>query len=146
MIRRPPRSTLSSSSAASDVYKRQVTGVVAPGSYRGADEKRSQFMRINFDFLDRYVIAATLRRDGTDKFFPDKKYAMFPSVSAAWKMTNESFMKNISWLNLLKLRASYGETGNDNLGTTLYGTYGPYGNQIQFNNNSVTVSYTHLRA
>src|SRR5665648_17998 len=114
-----------------------VTGVVAPGSYRGADEKRSQFMRINFDFLDRYVIAATLRRDGTDKFFPDKKYAMFPSVSAAWKLTNESFMKNISWLNLLKLRASYGETGNDNLGTTLYGTYGPYGNQIQFNNNSV---------
>lgn len=114
-----------------------VTGVVSPGSYRGADEKRSQFARVNFDFFDRYVIAATIRRDGTDKFFPDKKYAMFPSVSAAWKITNESFMKNISWLNQLKLRVSYGETGSDNLGTTLYGTYGPYGNQIMFNNNSV---------
>ena len=114
-----------------------ATGVISPGSYRFADEKRSQFIRANFDILDRYVIAATLRRDGTDKFFPDRKYAFFPSVSVAWKMSNESFLKNVDWLNLLKLRASYGETGNDNLGTTLYGTFGPYGNQVMFDNNSV---------
>lgn len=114
-----------------------ATGVRTPDSYRYADEKRSQFARVHFDILDRYVIAATLRRDGTDKFFPEKKYALFPSISLAWKITNENFMKDVEVFDLLKLRASYGETGSDNLGTTLYGTYGPHGNQIMFNNNSV---------
>lgn len=113
-----------------------VTGVISPGSYRAADEKRSQFIRANFDILDRYIIATTIRRDGTDKFFPDKKYSIFPSVSVAWKISNENFMKSISWINLLKLRASYGETGSDNLGTKLYGTYGPSGSQVMFNGNS----------
>lgn len=113
-------------------------GPFYPSSYRGANEKRSQFGRLNFDILDRYVIGGTLRRDGTDKFFPDKKYSWFPSVSGAWKMSNEEFMKNISWLNLLKVRASYGQTGSDNLGTALYGLYSPSENQIKFSGNSVT--------
>lgn len=113
-----------------------VTGSFLPGSYRRDDEKRSQFLRANFDVLDRYVISGTLRRDGTDKFFPDKKYAWFPSVSLAWKISNESFLKDVSWINLLKLRASYGTTGSDNLGTRLYGTFGPYANFVIFNNNS----------
>ena len=69
-----------------------ISGLISPGSYVGVDEKRSQFARFNFDFLDRYVIASTLRRDGTDKFFPGNKYALFPSVSVAWKLSNESFM------------------------------------------------------
>ncbi len=102
-----------------------VTGNKNPGSYKTEDEKRSQFFRGSFDILDRYVISTTVRRDGTDKFFPDKKYGIFPSVSLAWKITNESFMENITWLNLLKLRGSYGSTGSDNLGTSLYGTYSP---------------------
>lgn len=114
-----------------------ITGIVSPGSYRSADEKRSQFIRASFDFIDRYVVAFTLRRDGTDKFFPNKKYAFFPSVSAAWKVSNESFLKDVSWLNLLKVRASYGETGSDNLGTSLYGTYGPFDNQVMFDGNTI---------
>ena len=92
-------------------------------SGRAESEKRSQFARVSADFLDRYVVSATLRRDGTDKFFPNKKYSMFPSVSVAWKITGEPFMKNVSFVNLLKLRASYGKTGRDNLGTSLYGIY-----------------------
>ena len=102
-----------------------VTGNMNPGSYKNEDEKRSQFLRANFDILDRYVLSTTLRRDGTDKFFPDNKYAYFPSVSIAWKLTNEKFMENVDWLNLLKVRASYGTTGSDNLGSNLYGTYSP---------------------
>ncbi|MDX8339374.1 SusC/RagA family TonB-linked outer membrane protein [Draconibacterium sp. IB214405] len=102
-----------------------VTGNKNPGSYKNESEKRSQFLRANFDILDRYVIATTLRRDGTDKFFPEKKYGLFPSVSVAWKMTNEEFLNDVSWLDLLKLRASYGTTGSDNLGSALYGTYSP---------------------
>ncbi|MBN2167518.1 MAG: SusC/RagA family TonB-linked outer membrane protein [Marinilabiliaceae bacterium] len=111
-------------SAASGVYK--------PGSNRSDDEKRSQFIRANIDILDRYVIASTIRRDGTDKFFPEKKYAIFPSVSMAWKISNETFLSSVSWINLLKLRASYGETGSDNLGSTLYGTFAPY-SRVTFN-------------
>ncbi|MBN2806789.1 MAG: SusC/RagA family TonB-linked outer membrane protein [Prolixibacteraceae bacterium] len=113
-----------------------TSGVYKPGSSRYDNEKRSQFVRANIDLLDRYVIAATLRRDGTDKFFPEKKYAMFPSLSMAWKVSNESFLNSVSWIDLLKVRASYGETGSDNLGTTLYGTFAPYG-RVTFDGGSV---------
>lgn len=114
-----------------------ASGTFTPNSYRAEDEKRSQFARASFDFFDKYVVSGTLRRDGTDKFFKDKKYAWFPSVSVAWKIFNEEFIKNVEWINLLKLRASYGVTGNDNLGTTLYGSYGAFGNHVMFSNNSV---------
>ncbi|MDR2809571.1 MAG: SusC/RagA family TonB-linked outer membrane protein [Tannerellaceae bacterium] len=114
-----------------------VSGVVSPGSSRSKDEKRSQFLRANFDILDRYVVSGTLRRDGTDKFFPDKKYALFPALSLAWKLSNEAFLEDVEWINLLKIRASYGKTGNDNLGTTLYGTYGPTSQYVIFDNASV---------
>lgn len=107
-------------------------GAHNPSSWRKEDEKRSQFVRASLDLLDRYVISGTLRRDGTDKFFPGKKYAYFPSVSIAWKIFNEGFMKNVEWVNMLKLRASYGTTGNDNLGTTLYGSYKPFGSKVVF--------------
>ncbi len=113
-----------------------ATGDKKPSSYRTSDEKRSQFGRFSLDVLDRYVISASIRRDGTDKFFKDKKYSWFPSVSVAWKIFNEDFMKNVGWINMLKLRASYGETGNDNLGSSLYGAYGAFGNQIGFNENA----------
>jgi TonB-linked SusC/RagA family outer membrane protein len=112
-----------------------ASGVAYPTSYRSDDEKRSQFARLGLDILDRYVVSGTLRRDGTDKFFPGKKYALFPSVSVAWKLSNESFLKEVEWISLLKVRASYGKTGSDNLGATLYGVYGPAtGNYIIFNN------------
>ena len=109
-----------------------VTGTVTQTSSKWENEKRSQFARASVDLWDRYVVAATLRRDGTDKFFPSRKYSLFPSVSVAWKIFNEEFMKNISWINLLKIRASYGVTGNDNLGTSLYGAYAPYNYLVAF--------------
>lgn len=114
-----------------------AAGTFTPGSYRNEDEKRSQFARASFDLFDKYVIAGTIRRDGTDKFFKDKKYAWFPSVSVAWKLFNEDFIKNIKWIDMLKIRASYGVTGNDNLGTTLYGSYAAFGNHVMFSENSV---------
>ncbi len=110
-----------------------------PVSGRGKNEKRSQFGRVSADILNRYVISATLRRDGTDKFFPDSKYALFPSVSIAWKLSNESFMKNISWMDLVKLRASYGETGIDELAAgALYGSYNPSDFYVKFDGNATT--------
>lgn len=121
-------------------------GDIMPGSSHAEDEKRSQFGRASFRFLDRYIISGTLRRDGTDKFFKGKKYAWFPSVSLAWKIYNEPFMQDIEWVNMLKLRASYGKTGNDNLGSTLYGTYTFSNNYIKFNNNSTTYIPFYLRS
>ncbi len=112
-------------------------GPFTPTSSKWENEKRSQFGRFSADILDRYVVAATVRRDGTDKFFPSKKYAWFPSVSVAWKLSNEPFMKNINWINLLKIRASYGVTGRDNLGTSLYGLYTIAPSYVKFDNNSV---------
>ena len=113
-----------------------ASGDIKPSSSRWGNEKRSQFGRFSLDILDKYVIAGTLRRDGTDKFFEDKKYCWFPSASIAWKIYNEKFMENVKWVNMLKLRASYGETGNDNLGSTLYGAYSASGSQVAFDNNA----------
>lgn len=112
-------------------------GPFTPTSSKWENEKRSQFARASVDLLDRYVLSGTIRRDGTDKFFPGKKYAWFPSVSAAWKLSNEPFMQGIKWINLLKIRASYGVTGRDNLGTSLYGLYQMAPSYVKFDNNSV---------
>lgn len=113
-------------------------GPFVPGSSRWENRKRSQFGRLAIDVLDRYVISGTVRRDGTDKFFPDKKYSWFPSVSLAWKISNEKFMQKAIWLDLLKLRASYGVTGRDNLGSSMYGIYSVAPSFVKFDNNSVT--------
>ncbi|MGN0191088.1 MAG: SusC/RagA family TonB-linked outer membrane protein, partial [Candidatus Cryptobacteroides sp.] len=112
-------------------------GPFTPTSSKWENEKRSQFGRLAVDVLDRYIISGSIRRDGTDKFFPDKKYAWFPSVSAAWKISSERWMENIEWINLLKIRGSYGVTGRDNLGTSLYGLYTLAPSYVKFDNNSV---------
>ena len=112
-------------------------GPFTPTSSKWANEKRSQFGRVSVDLLDRYVVSAAVRRAGTDKFFPSKKYAWFPSVSLAWKLSNEKFMRSLTWLDLLKVRASYGVTGRDNLGTSLYGLYTMAPSYVKFDNNTV---------
>ena len=113
-------------------------GPFVPTSSRWENARRSQFGRFSVDLLDRYVLSGTIRRDGTDKFFPGKKYAWFPSFSAAWKISNEPWFKNVKWVDLLKIRASYGVTGRDNLGTSLYGLYSMAPSYVMFNNNQVT--------
>lgn len=116
----------------------KADGPFYPSSNRAKNEKRSQFARASVDLFNKYVISGSVRRDGTDKFFPGKKYSWFPSVSMAWKIKNESFMRDIVWINMLKLRASYGETGSDNLGTTLYGVINTTREDVQFAGNTVT--------
>ncbi|MDR1881336.1 MAG: SusC/RagA family TonB-linked outer membrane protein [Prevotella sp.] len=115
-----------------------AVGPYYPSSGKNIDERRSQFIRASADLLDKYVVTATLRRDGTDKFFPGKKYALFPSVSLAWKLSNENFLKNIGWIDLLKIRASYGKTGLDNLGVSMYSNFALGSQYIKFSENTVT--------
>lgn len=80
----------------------------------------SFFGRVSYDFAERYLFTASLRRDGSSRFGQDAKWGTFPSFSAGWKISEESFMKNVNWINLLKLRASYGTSGNDRIGDYAY--------------------------
>ncbi len=83
---------------------------------------RSYFGRVNFNWDDRYLLEANLRADGSSKFAPGKRWGYFPSVSAAWRISQEKFMeRSSSWLDQLKLRASYGSLGNN--ATTSYYMY-----------------------
>lgn len=118
-----------------------AAGPFYPTTSKAGSQRRSQFIRANFDILDRYVVSLAFRNDGSDKFFPGKKYAQFPTVSAAWKISNESFMENAAWIDQLKLRASYGITGRDNLGTSLFGLYTPNSVYVSFDNASYVPFY-----
>lgn len=72
----------------------------------------SQFGRINYSFMDRYLVTGTVRRDGSSKFGPGHQYGVFPSGSIAWKAKEESFLKDVNSISDLKFRASYGQIGN----------------------------------
>ncbi|MCD7972168.1 MAG: TonB-dependent receptor [Candidatus Azobacteroides sp.] len=71
----------------------------------------SFFGRLNYSFMERYLLTATLRNDGSSRFAKGNRWGLFPSIALAWTITNEDFMKEQSVLTNLKLRASYGETG-----------------------------------
>ena len=73
----------------------------------------SKFARLTYQFNDKYILTGTIRRDGSSKFDTGHKYGTFPSGAIAWKIKNESFLENVGWLYDLKLRAGYGEVGNE---------------------------------
>ncbi|WP_225444112.1 SusC/RagA family TonB-linked outer membrane protein [Echinicola arenosa] len=83
---------------------------------------QSFFGRLGYNFDERYLIEANLRYDGTSRLNPDNRWGVFPSVSAGWRVSEESFIAdgNVNWLNDLKFRASYGELGNQNIGIYPY--------------------------
>ena len=74
----------------------------------------SYFGRFNYDYLGRYLVEFNGRYDGSSKFLPENRWDFFWGLSAGWRLTEEPFMKNVKWLNNLKLRASYAEVGNQN--------------------------------
>ena len=80
----------------------------------------SYFTRLSYDYAGKYVLSATYRADGSFRFGPDNRFGFFPSVSAGWNIHRENFLKNTPWVNALKLRASWGQTGNDNIGDYQY--------------------------
>ena len=93
-----------------------------------SDAMQSYMARVNYSFKNRYLLTASMRRDGSSKL--TEKYDNFPSVALAWNIKNESFMENVDKISGLKLRASYGETGNQAVGaySTLatVSTFNPY--------------------
>ena len=96
----------------------------ASKSSKGSEFKNtllSYFGRVNYSYDDRYLLSATLRRDGSSRFAPANKYGNFPSASVGWKISNEKFW-NVSKtiISSLKLRGSYGKLGNQEIGDYLY--------------------------
>ena len=93
----------------------------------------SVFARASYDYDNRYMIQATVRRDGSSRFGPGRRFAIFPSASAAWNIKNEAFLKDSApWLSNLKLRASWGINGNDRLGNFMYAAQTAAGNNYVF--------------
>ncbi len=81
----------------------------------------SYFGRVDYNYDERYIFQATVRRDGSSNFGPSHKWAIFPAFSLGWNVTNEAFMSNRpEWFNALKLRASWGKNGNENIGAFKY--------------------------
>lgn len=75
----------------------------------------SYFGRVNYSLLDKYLFTFTFRGDGSSKFAPLNRWGYFPAGAFAWKVSDESFLKDVSWLDNLKMRVSYGEVGNDGI-------------------------------
>lgn len=76
----------------------------------------SYYARLQYAFKDKYLLSATMRRDASSKFGPDNRYGTFPSASAGWRVSQESFLKDVTAISDLKLRASWGKSGNNNIG------------------------------
>lgn len=81
---------------------------------------QSFFGRLNYDYLEKYMFEANLRYDGTSRLHKDSRWGAFPSISVAWRASEEKFMKPIDFINNLKFRISYGELGNQNIGNYPY--------------------------
>ncbi len=91
-------------------------GAVAVASNRSTESLWSQYGRLDYSYKDRYLLSGTIRRDGSSKFI-NKKYGIFPAVTAAWRLSQEKIMRKVSWISDLKVRAGYGIMGNQfNLG------------------------------
>jgi TonB-linked SusC/RagA family outer membrane protein len=105
----------------------------ANGNYTSISETRgyteywslySQFARLSYKYNDKYILTGSVRRDGSSRFGDGKKYGVFPTAGVAWKIKEESFMKDLTAINDFTLRASWGKAGNQNIGLFKY--QGPY--------------------
>ena len=108
-------------------------------SFRNMNKLISFFGRVHYSYLEKYMITATIRRDGSSKFGANHKWGTFPSASAAWGLSQEEFMKGISWMNDLKLRVGYGVTGNQH-GLDPYKSLELYGEDGKYYDNGAWLS------
>lgn len=99
---------------------------------------QSLFGRVNYDYMSKYLIEANFRYDGSSRFKKGNRWGFFPSVSAGWRVSEENFMKDIIWMSNLKVRGSWGQLGNQNIGNYPYqdllsSTYSGTSNPIIYN-------------
>ena len=82
------------------------------GGFNAEVKTISYYARLVYSLFDRYIITGTVRRDGSSNFSSSNRWGTFPSVAGAWRISEEKFMKNVNWINNLKLRVGWGQTGN----------------------------------
>lgn len=92
-------------------------GQVMMGSYKNDCKLISFFGRVSYDYDGKYLFTASLRHEGSSKFGKNHKWGNFPAVSAGWRISQENFMKDITWIDDLKIRGDYGVTGNQDFGS-----------------------------
>ena len=106
------------------------TGTKITKSTSTENKMLSYFFRAGYIFKNRYLLTATLRADGASVFAKNNKWGYFPSVAAGWTLSEEMFMKNLTWLSNLKLRLSWGQTGNADINTNAFASYGALGSWV----------------
>lgn len=118
---------------------RKVTTGSSPATISGAgigkSSSMSYFGRVNYSLLDRYLLTVNFRSDASFKFAPSNRWGYFPSVALGWKLKEENFLKSVDWLTTLKLRASWGKAGNDQISSYLFNSniyLGGYGGSDPF--------------
>lgn len=127
------------------------TSNITNGSSGGKNSLFSLFSRIDYAFQNKYLLGITVRRDGSSKFGPENRYGVFPSISLGWRLSDEPFMKNVEWLNDLKLRGSYGVLGSqhnvnaDNSFNLFGGSYSNAYYDIRGTSNSVVQGFIQTR-
>ena len=120
----------------------KIIGVTVQHNVSGAPKVEhrmsSFFARLNYNYAERYMFQATVRRDGSSRFGSNHVYGTFPSASVGWNVMNEEFMADTrNWLSNLKLRASWGKNGNDNIGDFGYTSLTAMGNNVLFGKDAV---------
>ena len=113
-----PNDGLTSDNLGSGEYAKEE-GEVMMGSYQNDAKLIAFFGRVSYNYDDRYMLTASLRHEGSSKFGIDNKWGNFPAISAGWRISSENFMKDITWIKDLKLRADFGVTGNQDFGSYL---------------------------
>jgi TonB-dependent starch-binding outer membrane protein SusC len=100
----------------------------------------SLFGRLDYNYDERYLLSATIRRDGSSVFVPAQRYGNFPSITGGWRISQESFMRNISWIDELKIRGGWGKLGSiSNINpTNAYSLYGQQINQSYYDINGTS--------
>lgn len=119
--------TTSTGGTKTDVFSyfenQELDGAIKKGDINGSStltNREGYFIRTQYDYANTYFFSASYRRDGSSTFHPDYRWGNFWSVSGAWILTKEHWLENSRWLNLLKIKLSYGEQGNDAIGNYRY--------------------------
>ena len=112
-----------------------ATGARTSNGTSSGSRLLSQFGKLNYAYGNKYLASVTIRRDGSSRFGPDNRYGIFPAFTLGWRLSEEAFLQDIEVINNLKLRAGYGEVGNQNIGDLarfgiFESRYGP--NEVQF--------------
>lgn len=108
-----------------DPTQRYLSAATGTPSAQGNEVNSAQLSalaRVNYDIAYRYFLNGSFRADGSSKFGPDNRWGYFPSLGAAWDISKESFMKDVTWMDLLKLRFGWGIIGNQSIPDYLYAT------------------------